>query len=80
VAEERSAGVGEADAAGGAVHQLGPCLALERGDLLGDRGLRVAQRLGRSGERAALGNLLQHPQVLQIEHNGILSLSILIRI
>ena len=44
---ERAAGVGGDDAAPGADEQVGAERPLELADLLGDRGLRDAQRLGR---------------------------------
>ena len=41
---------------------------LPRGDLLRHRGLRVGERIGRSGERSALGDLDQNPQPVQVKH------------
>jgi hypothetical protein len=53
--------------------QTGPQLALEAGDLLGDRGLREGQRLSRLGERAAGSDLAEDGQEPCVEHNGTLS-------
>ena len=52
VADDGIAGLGEPDPAGAALHEHGPGLALERGDLLGHGGLGEGERLGRGGERA----------------------------
>jgi EamA-like transporter family len=46
-ADQRLAGVGQPDAAAVPLDQPGPGLALQDGDLLGDRGLAVGERLGR---------------------------------
>ena len=45
-----------------------PGFGLERRDLLGDRRLRVGERLGGAGERAAVGDLLQDPQATHVKH------------
>ena len=50
-----SPGLGQADAARAALDERRPGLALERGDLLRDGGLREGERLRRGGERAAAG-------------------------
>ena len=50
------------DAARVALEQRHPGFGLERRDLLGDRRLRVGQRLGGGRERAAVGDLPQDPQ------------------
>ena len=47
-------GLGQREAAGPAVQQARSQLALERGDLLGDRGLRERQLARRGRERAGL--------------------------
>ena len=73
VIDQRAAGVGEEDAPAGAVDERGAGRLLERGDLLGDGGLRVRERLGGRGEGAVLGHRLEHPQLLDIEHNHSLS-------
>ena len=73
VLDQRAAGVGEPDAAAGAVDERGAGLLLERGDLLGDGGLGVGERLGGGGEGAVLGDRLEHPQLLDVEHNHSLS-------
>jgi len=41
--------------------------ALERRDLLGDRGLRVPEPLGRPPERALVGDRLQRDEVSEVE-------------
>ena len=64
----RLAGVGEADAARAALHERRAGLALERGDLLRDGGLRERQRLGGGGERAAHGDLAEHTHAADVEH------------
>ena len=71
--DQRAAGVGEPDAARAAVHERGPGLALERGDLLRDCGLRVRERLGGGGERTLFRDLLQHAQAANIKHKSSLS-------
>jgi hypothetical protein len=50
-----------------------PDVLLEPGDLLGDRGLGVGERLGGRGEGAAQRDLAQHVQEAEIVHNGTLS-------
>ncbi len=71
--DERLTGLGERHTAATAVHELRARLLLEGGDLLGDRRLRVREGLGGGGERAVLGDGLEHPQLLDIEHNESLS-------
>ena len=73
VLDERAAGVGQAHAARVALDEAGAGLALERGDLLGDGGLRVGERVGRGGERPALGDLAQHAHAANVEHKPTLS-------
>ena len=68
VLDEGSPGVGQTDAPGSAIEEDRARLALERGDLLGDRGLRVRERLRRGRERAAGGHLAQDAEALRIEH------------
>ena len=80
VLDERAAGVGEAHAAAAAVDERGAGLLLERGDLLGDGGLGVGERLGRGGERAVLGDRLEDPQLFDVEHNWSLSEASQVRI
>ena len=62
VRHERVPGGGQADAAGMALHQRHPDLRLERGNLLGDGGLGVSQRLRGGGERPAGGHLAEDPE------------------
>ena len=66
--DEQPRGGGEDHAAPLALEQRDPDLALERGEVLGDRGGRVAERLGRGGDGAALGELAQHVQAADVEH------------
>jgi len=58
------------DAARAALHERRAGLALERGDLLRDGGLRERQRLGRRGERAAHRDLAEGGEELEVEHHG----------
>ena len=69
MAEKRLPCLGEADAAGGAVEKGHHGTALERRHLLRDSGLGVVERLRRSREGAAAGNLTKDPQMPELEHN-----------
>ena len=62
---ERPAGLGGDDAAARADEEVGAERLLELADLLGDRGLRDAQRLGRGGERAELERGAEAAELLQ---------------
>ena len=73
VLDERTARVGEPDAAGVALDEPGAGLAFERGDLLRDGGLGVGERIGGGGERAAGGDLAQDAHSADIEHKRTLS-------
>ena len=66
--DEQPRGGGEGHAPSLALEQRDADLALERGEVLGDRGGRVAERLGRGGDGAALGELAQHVQAADVEH------------
>ena len=68
VLDERAARVGQAHAARVALDERRARLALQGGDLLGDRGLGVGQRVGGGGERTAGGDLAQHAHSADIEH------------
>ena len=68
VGDERPAGLGEVDPARAALDELGARLALQGRDLLGDRGLRVVQRVGGGGERTPAGDLAQDPHAADVEH------------
>jgi hypothetical protein len=59
VSQQHAAGSRELDAARPALEQLRPGLRLQSRDLPGHRGLRVAERCCRTGERAALRDLAQ---------------------
>jgi hypothetical protein len=73
VAHEHLAGGRQADTARLALDQLHADVLLEPGDLLGDRGLGVGERLGGRGEGAAQRDLAQHVEEPEIVHNGTLS-------
>jgi hypothetical protein len=75
VVDERASRVGEPHAARVALDEHGSGLALERGDLLRDGGLRVRECVGRGGERAARGDLAQDAHTADVEHKRTLSLS-----
>ena len=62
---ERAAGLGGDDAAAGADEQVGAERLLELADLLGDRGLGHAQRLGGGGEGAELERRAEAADLLQ---------------
>jgi hypothetical protein len=63
-----------------ALEERDPDLALERSEVLGDRGRRVAERVGRRGDGAALGELAQHVESANVEHREAeLTLTLLIR-
>ena len=66
VGEQDLAGLGRARPLAVAFDQHGPRLALERGDLLADRRLRVGERIRRGGEGAALRQLSKDRQPLGI--------------
>ena len=69
VGEQQRARLGRRRAAGTALEQLQAELALERGDLLGDRRLRQRQRLAGARERPLMGDLAerQEPPRIHIE-------------
>ena len=62
VADEHERGIGQADAAAGALEQRHARLALEHRQLLGDGGRRELQRVGDRGDRAARLQLVQQAQ------------------
>jgi hypothetical protein len=62
VFDQQAAGVGQLDGPHGAVEERELHLVLERGDLLRDRGLRVAEFVGGARERTMRGDLRQRPQ------------------
>jgi hypothetical protein len=70
---EHLAGVGEGHASRVALEHRQTCLALERGDLLAHGGRGVTERVGRRAERSALGDLAQHTQTAEAEHQEKLS-------
>ena len=68
VADHRRAGLRQPHAARGALDEDRAGLPLERRDLLRHGGLGEGQRLCRSGERAALGDLPEHAHAADVEH------------
>jgi hypothetical protein len=73
VRHEHFAGIGQAHAPGTALEEGHPGFALERRDLLADRGLGERKRIGGGGERTVLCYRLEHPKALDVEHKTILS-------
>jgi len=65
--EQDPAGVGEGDAARAAVHEHGARASFERGDLLGHRRRRVAQRRGGPGEAAGARDFSQHSEAVDVD-------------
>jgi hypothetical protein len=72
VAHQRLAGRRELDALGLALDQLHARLRLQARDLLGHGGLRVGERLGGGGERAAQRHFAQDLQQAEIVHKATL--------
>ena len=66
--DELLAGGGQAPAAAVPLEQRDAGLALERGELLGDRGGGVAERVGGGRDRAAGGELAQDAEAADVEH------------
>jgi hypothetical protein len=60
--------LGQPDRARGAVHQRKPELLLERRNVVGDDGLRVAERERRLGEGAPLGDGVEGAQAPKVVH------------
>ena len=69
VGDELGAGGREPARAAAALEQLDAGLALERGELLGDGGRRVAERVGGGRDRAAGGELAQDAEAADVEHS-----------
>ena len=65
--DEPAAGLGQPDAAAVAVEQRDAGLALERGELLGDRRGRERERSRGGRDRPALGDLAQHAHAADVE-------------
>ena len=65
-ADQPPARVGQLGRPRAAVQQRRPGLPLQRGELLGHRGRRVAERGGGGGDRAALGELPQQAQPVYV--------------
>lgn len=63
--------VGEAHAPPVPFEEYGPRLPLQLGDLLRDRGRRVAERRRGGPDRAVHGDGVQRAQPLEIEHAGL---------
>ena len=72
VADERLAGLGEPDPARVALDERAAGLALERGDLLRDGGLREGERLGGGAERAADRDFSEHAHAANVKHQNLL--------
>jgi hypothetical protein len=68
VSHERLSRRGQGHPARVALQQRHPGFGLERGDLLGDRGLRVVERVRRGREGAAPGDLVENLQTRDIKH------------
>ena len=69
VTEQQLAGVGQGNraTAGRSLDQPGADDALERGDLLADRGLRVAELVRGAPERPLVGDRLERGEVAELE-------------
>ena len=68
MAHDGLAGLGQPHAARAALDEHGAGLALERGDLLRDGGLRERERLRRGGEGAPQGDLAQDAHAADVKH------------
>ena len=68
VLDERRTGIREPDAAAGSREQGGADLVLEAGDVVGDRGLGVAERPRRRRQRPPRGDGPEHLQAADVEH------------
>src|ERR671910_519816 len=66
--DELLAGRGQAPPAAVALEQRDAGLAFERGELLGDRRRRVAERFRGGSDRAAGGELAQDAESANVEH------------
>ena len=73
VADEHLGRAGQPHAAAVALDHRLADLALERGELLGDRGRREVQRVGGRGQRPLLGDLAQDAQAAGVDHAGMLT-------
>ena len=69
VGDERPAGIGQREPPSLALEQHHAGLALQRRELLGDGRRRERQRLGGRGDGAALGELAQDPEALDVERH-----------
>ena len=78
--DEQPRGGSQGHAPSLALEQRHADLALEGRQVLGDGGGRVAERLGRGGDGAALGELAEHVQAADVEHRKAeLTLTMMIR-
>ena len=66
--QDRAGGRRQADRPPVGLEQRLADLALERGELLRDRGRRQVQRIGGRGDRPAVGELAQCTQAAQVNH------------
>ena len=71
VADEDERGVGQPDAPPCPLQQRHPRLALEHGQLLGDRRRGELEGLRHGGDRAPRVELVQEPQSMEIEHSQV---------
>ena len=72
MADERLARLGHPDSARVALDERAAGLALERGDLLRDRGLREGEGLGGGAERSAYRDLSEDPHAAYVKHQQFL--------
>jgi hypothetical protein len=59
---------GEPDAAADPLHEPGPGLGLQPGQMMADRGLGVVQVLGGLGDRALRGDRRENPEPQDVQH------------
>jgi hypothetical protein len=72
VTDEHEGRVRQADAAARSLEERDAGLTLEHGELLGDRGRRVLQRLRHGGDRPALVKLVEQAEPVEIEQEAML--------
>lgn len=72
MAHEHERRVGQPDTASGALEQGYPGLALEDGELLGDRGRRELEHISDRGDRPAGVELAEQTQATEVEHQATL--------
>ena len=72
---QRGPGRGERDPAADAPEQRDPGLTFQRGQLLRDRGRRVAERVGDRGDRPAVSEFPQQSELANVKHQFSLRIS-----